>query len=67
MSPNACQPKPARLISPHQIHSAAVAVAEHPWTRDEAPRADALVTRTPGLAIGVSTAGYICRDARSGS
>lgn len=31
-------------------------VAETPWTREDAPRADALVTRIPGLAIGVTTA-----------
>ena len=31
-------------------------VAETPWTHSERPRADAIVTRTPGLAIGVSTA-----------
>ena len=31
-------------------------VAEEPWTRETRPRADAIVTRVPGLAIGVSTA-----------
>lgn len=45
-----------RLVSPYQIHSADVFVAEAPWTRNTAPKADALVTREPGLAIGVSTA-----------
>jgi hypothetical protein len=33
-----------------------VVVAEEPWTRDTRPRADAIVTRVPRLAIGVSTA-----------
>lgn len=47
---------PDRLITPYQIHSADVAVAEAPWTHETRPRADAVVTRTPGLAIGVSTA-----------
>ena len=31
-------------------------VAETPWTRENSPRADAIVTRVPGLAIGVGTA-----------
>jgi YfiH family protein len=48
--------EPARLITPYQIHSAEVAVVEAPWTPATRPRADAVVTRTPGLAIGVSTA-----------
>jgi YfiH family protein len=46
----------AALVTPYQIHSADVAVAEAPWTPTERPRADAVVTRVPGLAIGVSTA-----------
>jgi YfiH family protein len=33
-----------------------VIVAEQSWTRENAPRADAIVTRVPGLAIGVTTA-----------
>jgi purine-nucleoside/S-methyl-5'-thioadenosine phosphorylase / adenosine deaminase len=33
-----------------------VVVAEQPWGRDNRPRADAVVTRTPSLAIGISTA-----------
>lgn len=45
-----------RLVSPYQYHSAEVFVAESTWTREDAPKADALVTREPGLAIGVSTA-----------
>ena len=47
---------PDRLLTPYQIHSADVAVADEPWTHEARPRADAIVTRTPGLAIGVSTA-----------
>ena len=47
---------PDRLLTPHQIHSPAVAVADAPWTPDNRPRADAVVTKTPRLAIGVSTA-----------
>jgi len=44
------------LVSCYQIHSPDVIVAERPWTRETAPRADAIVTQMPGLAIGVSTA-----------
>lgn len=47
---------PERLLTPYQIHSPDVAVAGEPWTHDNRPRADAVVTRTPRLAIGVSTA-----------
>jgi polyphenol oxidase len=47
---------PAALVTPYQIHSADVVVAETPWTHATRPRADAVVTRVPGIAIGVSTA-----------
>lgn len=47
---------PTNLITAYQVHSPNVVVAEHPWNHDARPRADAIVTRTPGLAIGVSTA-----------
>ncbi|MBR1224049.1 peptidoglycan editing factor PgeF [Bradyrhizobium sp. AUGA SZCCT0176] len=46
---------PDRFISVHQIHSPDAVVATGPWTGDK-PRADALVTRTEGLAIGVTAA-----------
>ena len=45
-----------RLLTAFQIHSPDVVVAEKPWTREQRPRADAIVTRVPKLAIGVSTA-----------
>jgi YfiH family protein len=47
---------PDRLLTAYQSHSPDVVVAERPWTRADRPRADAIVTRTPRLAIGVSTA-----------
>ena len=47
---------PTHLVSCYQIHSPHVIVAERSWTRENAPRADAIVTRVPGLAIGVTTA-----------
>jgi hypothetical protein len=45
-----------RLLTPYQIHSPDVVVADEPWARENRPRADAVVTRVRGLAIGVSTA-----------
>ena len=48
--------KPHRFLTAYQIHSPDVVVAEQPWAGDARPRADAIVTRTVGLAIGVSTA-----------
>lgn len=44
------------LVTCYQIHSPDVVVAETPWTRETAPRADAVVTRVAGLAVGVTTA-----------
>lgn len=45
----------ARLLSLHQIHSADVVTVSGPFAGDR-PRADALVTATPGLALGILTA-----------
>jgi hypothetical protein len=47
---------PDHLLTAYQIHSPDVVVADKPWSRENRPRADAIVTRTPRLAIGVSTA-----------
>jgi hypothetical protein len=44
------------FVTCYQIHSPDVIVAEQPWTREASPRADAIVTRVPGLGIGVTTA-----------
>jgi YfiH family protein len=48
--------EPHRFVTAYQIHSPQVVVAEAPWTADARPRADAIVTRMRGLAIGVTTA-----------
>lgn len=45
-----------RLITPRQAHTMNVAVAVEPWHADEPPKADAVVTRSPGLAVGVLAA-----------
>lgn len=44
------------LMSCFQIHSSTVAIVEKPHHGGERPRADAVVTRTPGLACAVATA-----------
>ena len=48
--------KATDLVTAFQVHSADVAVVERPWTADERPRVDGLVTTLPGLALGVLTA-----------
>lgn len=45
-----------RLVSPYQIHSADVITVSAPFAQDADRKADALVTATPGLAIGIATA-----------
>lgn len=44
------------VVTPYQVHGAEVVVADRPWTRETMPRCDGIVTRTPGLAVGVLTA-----------
>jgi YfiH family protein len=45
-----------RFLTCYQIHSPDVVVADAPWEAQARPRADAIVTGRPGLAIGISTA-----------
>ncbi|MEA2906069.1 MAG: purine-nucleoside/S-methyl-5-thioadenosine phosphorylase / adenosine deaminase [Alphaproteobacteria bacterium] len=47
---------PERFLTAYQVHSPEVITAERPWPVGERPRADALVTQVPGLAVGISTA-----------
>ena len=44
------------LVTAFQVHSATAVVASAPWTRETAPRADAVSTKMPGVAIGVTVA-----------
>lgn len=46
---------PDRLVSLYQVHSAEVITVEAPFA-EERPKADAMVTRVPGLALGIATA-----------
>ncbi|MFH0301788.1 peptidoglycan editing factor PgeF [Bradyrhizobium sp. 31Argb] len=47
---------PDRLLTLYQVHSPDVVVATTPWASDARPKADAIVTRTENLAIGVTAA-----------
>jgi polyphenol oxidase len=47
---------PQRLLNAFQIHSSDAVVATGPWQGVARPRADAIVTRTEGLAIGITAA-----------
>jgi hypothetical protein len=45
-----------RLATCRQVHGATAVTVETPWRVEDAPRADALVTNVPGLALGVLAA-----------
>jgi len=44
---------PANLVTAYQTHSRRVAVVDGPRGRTEAPEVDAMVTRRPGIALGI--------------
>jgi len=44
------------LTTVHQVHGADVAIVETPWPLSARPKADALVTQTPGVTLGILTA-----------
>ena len=46
----------AQLATVYQVHSPEVVEVDAPWPHDARPRADAMVTRRPGLLLGVVTA-----------
>jgi copper oxidase (laccase) domain-containing protein len=45
-----------QLVSCYQIHSPEVVTVETPWRREANPKADAMVTRRRGVALGILTA-----------
>ena len=56
------------LLGLTQVHGAAVATVTAPWLPGQGPRADALVTARPGLALGIITADctpVLLHDARA--
>jgi polyphenol oxidase len=46
----------AHLLTAYQVHSPHVVVADEPWARESAPRADGVVTRVRSLAVAITTA-----------
>lgn len=47
---------PQALVTVHQAHTPEVVVVDGPWPEGGRPTADAMVTVTPGLALGILTA-----------
>ena len=57
------------LMMVYQIHSSDVVLADKPWAMENRPKLDAMVSSTPGLAIGVMTADcgpVLFQDAENG-
>jgi YfiH family protein len=48
--------EPAALVGLFQFHGTDVVTVEQPWKPGEGPRADAMVTNRPGIALGIVTA-----------
>lgn len=48
--------EPEKLLTVYQVHSPKVAVVTKPWEPEEAPEADAMVTKESGIALGILTA-----------
>ncbi|MBZ6078193.1 peptidoglycan editing factor PgeF [Microvirga puerhi] len=46
---------PGALVSVHQVHSADAVVLDAPWSGPR-PKADAMVTAVPGIALAITTA-----------
>ena len=44
------------LLGVTQVHGPDVAIVDEPWTPGAGPRADAMVTRRPGIGLGIITA-----------
>jgi YfiH family protein len=47
---------PEKLLTLYQIHSPDVIVATEPWQSSVRPKGDAMVTKVPGIALGVTSA-----------
>jgi polyphenol oxidase len=58
-----------RFVSCYQVHSPDVATVVEPWTREQAPKVDAMVTRKKNIALAISTADcgpVLFADAKAG-
>lgn len=63
------QAEPDNLVGLTQVHGSAVAVVSEIWRPGEGPRADAMVTRTRGVVLGIITADcapVLFADAKAG-
>lgn len=47
---------PEKLCTLYQIHSADVVTVSEPWPYGASPKADGMVTKNPGIALGILTA-----------
>ncbi|MHA1537270.1 MAG: peptidoglycan editing factor PgeF [Alphaproteobacteria bacterium] len=47
---------PGNLLTAYQSHGSKVAVVETPWGRGEEPSVDAMVTKNPGIVLGILAA-----------
>lgn len=59
----------AHLVTCYQTHSAKVEIVDQPWDEADRPKADALVTKTKGLVLGIVTADcapVLLADAQAG-
>ncbi len=45
-----------RLVTCYQVHSPDVVTVDQPWAQGTGPKVDAMVSRTPGIALGLLTA-----------
>jgi YfiH family protein len=48
--------QPAQLATPHQVHGTEAVIVETVWAPGHGPKADAVVTCRPGVAVGVGAA-----------
>lgn len=48
--------EPSHLVGLQQVHGTTVTTVSAPWAPGEGPQADAMVTATPGIMLGVITA-----------
>ena len=47
---------PEALVTGYQVHSPDVAIVDKPWRYENSPKVDGLVTKRPGIALGILTA-----------
>jgi YfiH family protein len=60
---------PENLITCYQVHSPTCVVVTEPWAAGQGPHADAMVTKAPGVALGILTADcapVLLADAKAG-